>query len=71
MRLFNDDIDEVGYVMNATRMWAYQPEVHDGMFDLMAATAEAYGLDLRARGILILATASNARRRLLLAGLGN
>jgi len=52
-------------------MWAYQPEVHDGMFDLMAATAEAYGLDLRARGILILATASNARRRLLLAGLGN
>lgn len=31
--LFNDDIDEVGYVMNATRMWAYQPEVHDGMFD--------------------------------------
>ncbi|MBA3292528.1 MAG: hypothetical protein H0T40_02035, partial [Geodermatophilaceae bacterium] len=34
-RLFDDDIAEVGYVMNASRLWAYQPGTLNGLFDLM------------------------------------
>src|SRR5688572_14957396 len=34
-RLFAADLAQRGYVMNASRVWAYAPDAHDGLFDLM------------------------------------
>jgi hypothetical protein len=33
--LFDEDRAELGYVMNVSRLWAYQPELVTGLFDLM------------------------------------
>lgn len=57
-RVFDDDITDPGYVMNASRLWAYQPGVFTGLFDLMNTISTAHGLDVRQRGILITACAS-------------
>jgi alkylhydroperoxidase family enzyme len=57
-RLFDADLADVGYIMNASRMWAYQPATLDCLFDLMRAVASACGIDLRQRGILVTAAAS-------------
>jgi alkylhydroperoxidase family enzyme len=57
-RLFDNDVADVGYIMNASRMWAYQPATLDGLFDLMREVASACGLDIRQRGILVTACAS-------------
>lgn len=57
--LYDQDVAEVGYVMNASRMWAHAPALHDGIFDLLAATYGPGGLDERRRGILIAATAAS------------
>jgi alkylhydroperoxidase family enzyme len=54
-RLFDDDIAELGYPMNSSRLWAYQPATLAGLFDLMRG---AQKLDLRQRGILVSACAS-------------
>jgi hypothetical protein len=57
--LYDDDMEEVGYVMNVSRLWAYQPETVEGLFGLMGRAARA-----RARsrcvsgGILVTACAS-------------
>jgi uncharacterized peroxidase-related enzyme len=57
-RLFDEDVAELGYVMNTSRTWAYQPETVEALFDLMrSATADA-GLGLRGRGVLVAACAS-------------
>jgi uncharacterized peroxidase-related enzyme len=57
-RLLDEDIDEVGYVMNLTRIWAYQPGTNQGLFDLMKGALSGLSFDLRTRGILVTATAS-------------
>jgi len=60
-RLFDSDVDEIGYVMNATRLWAYQPVVLEGMFGLMKDVSIAADLSVRQRGILVAAMASTLR----------
>lgn len=57
-QLFDEDIVELGYVMNNSRLWAYQPATIHGIFDLLRATREATGLTYRQCGILITACAS-------------
>ncbi len=57
-RLFDEDIAEVGYVMNNSRLWAFQPALLDGLTALIGKTAETYDLGVRQRGILIAACAS-------------
>jgi alkylhydroperoxidase family enzyme len=56
--LFDEDVSELGYVMNGSLLWAYQPAVFDGLFDLMRDTTAADRLSLRQRGILVAACAS-------------
>jgi hypothetical protein len=34
-RLFDEDVTDVGYVMNVSRLWAYQPDLMTGLFELM------------------------------------
>jgi alkylhydroperoxidase family enzyme len=56
--VFDGDIAEIGYVMNASRAWAYQPSIFTGLFDLMGEITSAIGLTFRQRGILVAACAS-------------
>lgn len=55
--LFDEDRAELGYVMNVSRLWAYQPELVTGLFDLMRR-ATTGRLSTRTRAILVAAGAS-------------
>jgi alkylhydroperoxidase family enzyme len=57
-RLYDEDVDDVGYVMNLTRLWAQQPDASQLFTDLLGRVAEAGALDRRRRGILVAACAS-------------
>jgi uncharacterized peroxidase-related enzyme len=56
--LYDDDLQEDGYVANATRLWAHQPDTVSGLFDLMSQAFKPSGLSFRQRGILVTAAAS-------------
>ena len=34
-RIFDEDVEELGYVMNVSKLWAYQPLTLTHLFDLM------------------------------------
>jgi alkylhydroperoxidase family enzyme len=57
-RLYDDDLEQMGFVMNASKVWAHLPAVHDELFELIGSTARAASLTFRQRGILITACAS-------------
>ena len=57
--MFDEDIDDFGFVMNVSRLWAYQPETANHLFAVMSETFRVSGLDFRHRGLLVLATASS------------
>jgi uncharacterized peroxidase-related enzyme len=57
-RLYESDVADVGYVMNLSRVWAHAPEVNDHLGAALRAAAEAGGLGLRERGVLVSATAA-------------
>ncbi len=57
-RIFDEDVEEHGFIMNASRLWSYAPEVHEGLFDLLGAVTRLGSLSVRQRGILIAAAAS-------------
>ena len=57
-RMFDEDIAELGYIMNVSRLWAYQPATVTGLFDLLRQANSADNLSLRQRGILVAACAS-------------
>ena len=56
--LFDDDVEELGFVMNASRLWAYQPEWQVRLFDLLGLIVREHDLTFRQRGILVTACAS-------------
>jgi alkylhydroperoxidase family enzyme len=56
--LFDDDVSELGYVMNSSKLWAYQPDTVAALFDLMRKATTAHRLTVRQRGILVAACAS-------------
>jgi uncharacterized peroxidase-related enzyme len=56
--LFDADKAELGFVMNASRLWAYQPEALDMLFSLIGQVASARPFAFRERGILVAACAS-------------
>lgn len=57
-RVFDTDIADLGYVMNLSRLWAYQPGSLSIYRDLLGQVASAGGLTFRQRGILISACAA-------------
>jgi uncharacterized peroxidase-related enzyme len=59
--LYDDDQSELGYVMNVTRLWAYQPDTVVELFDLMRKALSGAGFSSRQRGILVCAAASTLR----------
>ena len=56
--LFDQDVDDVGYVMNLSRLWAHAPEAKRHLFEAAAVATAAGGLTIRQRGILVTATAA-------------
>ena len=57
-RLYDGDAEDLGYVMNASRLWGHLPAEHRGLFELIGAATQAAGLSVRERGILVAAMAS-------------
>jgi uncharacterized peroxidase-related enzyme len=55
---FDEDIAELGYVMNVSRLWAYQPATMTSLFDLLRQVVSVEPLSLRQRSILVAACAS-------------
>jgi len=56
--LYDEDLAESGYVWNVSRLWGYQPETVNRLFDLMSEAFRPSGLTFRQRGILVTAAAS-------------
>ncbi|MEO5652339.1 MAG: methyltransferase domain-containing protein [Marmoricola sp.] len=56
--MYDEDLEDLGYVMNCVRLWAHLPAVNEGLFDLMGHSAKLAGLSVRERGILITAMAA-------------
>jgi uncharacterized peroxidase-related enzyme len=56
--MFDEDVAELGYVMNVSRLWAYQPATATGLFNLVRQANSTGGLSLRQRFILVAACAS-------------
>ncbi len=57
-QLYDDDVEDLGYVMNATRLWGHVPTEHQALFALVNASSRAAGLSVRERGVLVTAMTS-------------
>ncbi|TWP50490.1 hypothetical protein FKR81_20155 [Lentzea tibetensis] len=57
-RLYDADVERVGFVMNLSLLWAHEPTLHSGLFDLFERAAKAGGLTFRQRSVLVAACAS-------------
>jgi uncharacterized peroxidase-related enzyme len=56
--LYDEDLADSGYVWNVSRLWAYQPDTLQSLFELMSRAFKPSGLAFRQRGILVAAAAS-------------
>jgi uncharacterized peroxidase-related enzyme len=56
--MYDEDLADTGYVWNATRLWAHQPDTLEHLFAVMSEGFKPSGLSFRQRGILVTATAS-------------
>ena len=59
-RVYDADLDGLGYVMNNTRLWAHLPEALERLSGLLGQTVATAGLSLRQRGVLVTACASSS-----------
>jgi SAM-dependent methyltransferase/alkylhydroperoxidase family enzyme len=57
-KIMDDDVQGLGYVMNASRLWAHLPSALDGLSDLMAVTTRTGSLTFEQRAVLVTAMAS-------------
>jgi uncharacterized peroxidase-related enzyme len=55
-QLFDADTDSMGWVMNVSRLWAWQPESQHALFDLLRSVSD--GFSMRQRAVLVAACAS-------------
>lgn len=55
---FEADVAKMGYIMNATRLWARDAEANDSLFALLAHVSDRGRLSYRDRAVLVAATAS-------------
>ncbi|MEO6122320.1 MAG: methyltransferase domain-containing protein [Ilumatobacteraceae bacterium] len=56
--LCSEDVKDLGFVMNVTRLWSWQPTTVQEFFDLMSRATKDR-LSFRERGLIVLATASS------------
>lgn len=57
-RLYDDNVEKLGFVMNLSTLWAHQPSLHTGLFDLFGQAADGGGLTSRQRAVLVVSCAS-------------
>jgi SAM-dependent methyltransferase/alkylhydroperoxidase family enzyme len=55
---YAEDLEQLGYVMNASRLWGRHQESWDALFDVIGKATELGQLSFRQRGILVTATAA-------------
>ncbi|MBG6095614.1 carboxymuconolactone decarboxylase family protein [Nocardioides sp. WG-D5] len=55
--LYAEDLADDGYVWDLTRVWAHQPEMKEQLQRLFDATADAAGLTLRDKAMIVIAQA--------------
>ncbi len=56
--IHDQDVAEVGYVMNSSRLWALDADSFTRIFGILGDAARTAGLSVRDRGILVAATAA-------------
>ena len=56
--MFDEDIADVGYVMNASRLWAHQPTTVEALFGVASMALADQGISFRERATLVSACAS-------------
>ncbi len=57
-QVYDDDVAELGYVMNSSRLWAYDTAAGNDLLGLARRTAGAAGLSIRHRLLIVLATSA-------------
>jgi uncharacterized peroxidase-related enzyme len=57
-RLYQSDLEELGFVMNASRLWAWRPEVSEAFTAARTALTRSSSLSKRELGVLVCATAA-------------
>jgi uncharacterized peroxidase-related enzyme len=57
--MFAADVEELGYVMNLTHLWAHQPAAFTALFGLLGTASAGGDLSFRQKGILVGAAASS------------
>ncbi|HEU0203622.1 MAG TPA: hypothetical protein VFR86_24695 [Burkholderiaceae bacterium] len=58
-RLYTKDLEEQGFVMNLSRLWAWRPEVCEGFQRLRDLLTGSSSLSHRELGVIVCATAAN------------
>ena len=57
-RLYDEDVETMGFVMNLTRGWAWEPELTDDLFGLMRTAVKTAGLSYQERALVVVAAAA-------------
>ncbi|MDR7311315.1 putative peroxidase-related enzyme [Nocardioides luteus] len=57
-KLYAEDIANDGYVWNLTRVWAHQPEALEQLSGLYASMADAAGVTMREKAVIVIAQAA-------------
>lgn len=58
-RLFKSDLEQQGFVMNLSRLWAWRPEVHEAFAALRALLTTHSSLSSRELAVIVCATAAS------------
>jgi SAM-dependent methyltransferase/alkylhydroperoxidase family enzyme len=58
---YAEDLEELGYVMNGSRLWGRHPESWEALFGLIGSAAVVGGLSFRQRAVLVTAMAATIR----------
>ena len=53
-----DDVAELGFVSNVTRLWSHDPEASEQLFELIGACAQGAGLSFAERGVATIISAT-------------
>jgi alkylhydroperoxidase family enzyme len=56
--MYDDDLADLGFVMNGSRLWAQHPEAQEALFELLGLVNAPVRFSLRERGILVAACAA-------------
>lgn len=57
-KLYDEDLAELGFVMNGSRVWAHLPTANEDLFALMQQAIDVARLSMRQRGVLVAAAAA-------------